>query len=125
MNSDSEVEFDSSDDDLSSNVQHSKRPFTRPFVHLKKRLRGAPCKSKYEALKAAGRVRDLCFTKRYSNADIKGLLKSSFPSLAYAVAESRRIRGTELYRQQKTPSCTIELKSNFNPGLKSKVLVPI
>ncbi|CAH3152746.1 unnamed protein product, partial [Porites lobata] len=82
MNSDSEVEFDSSDDDLSSNVQHSKRPFTRPFVHLKKRLRGAPCKSKYEALKAAGRVRDLCFTKRYSNADIEGLLKSNFPSLA-------------------------------------------
>ena len=82
MNSDSEVEFDSSDDDLSSNVQHSKRPFTRPFVHLKKRLRGAPCKSKYEALKAAGRVRDLCFTKRHSNADIEGLLKSNFPSLA-------------------------------------------
>ena len=59
MNSDREVEFDSSDDDLSSNVQHSKRP----FVHLKKRLRGAPCKSKYKALKAAGRVHDLCFTK--------------------------------------------------------------
>ena len=78
MNSNSEVEFDSSDDDLSSNVQHSKRPFTRPFVHLKKRLRGAPCKSKYKALKAAGRVRDLCFTKRYSNADIKGMLKSNF-----------------------------------------------
>ena len=28
--------------------------------------------------------------------------------------ESRRIRGTELYRQQKTPSCTMELKSNFS-----------
>ena len=27
---------------------------------------------------------------------------------------SRRIRGTELYRQQKTPSCTMELKSNFS-----------
>ena len=32
----------------------------------------------------------------------------------YWVTESRRIRGTELYRQQKTPSCTIELKSNFS-----------
>ena len=31
----------------------------------------------------------------------------------YGVTESRRIRGTELYRQQKTPSCTTELKSNF------------
>ena len=28
--------------------------------------------------------------------------------------ESRRIRGTELYRQQKTPSCTMELKHNFS-----------
>ena len=83
MNSDSEVEFDSSDDGLSSNVQHSKRPFTRPFMHLKKRLQGAPCKSKYKALKPAGRVRDICFIKRYSNADIEGmLLKSNFPSLA-------------------------------------------
>ena len=81
MNSDSEVEFDSSDEDLSNNLKHSKRPFTRPFVHLKKRLQGAPCKSKYDALKAAGRVRDLCFTKRYSNADIEGMLKSNFPSL--------------------------------------------
>ena len=31
----------------------------------------------------------------------------------HGFTESRRIRGTELYRQQKTPSCTIELKSNF------------
>ena len=34
--------------------------------------------------------------------------------VVYAVAESRHIRGTELYRQQKTPSCTMELKSNFS-----------
>ena len=33
--------------------------------------------------------------------------------VVYAVAEIRRIRGTELYRQPKTPSCTMELKSNF------------
>ena len=32
----------------------------------------------------------------------------------YGVTESRRIRGNELYRQQKTPSCTMELKSNFS-----------
>ena len=32
----------------------------------------------------------------------------------YGVTESRRIRGTELYRHQKTPSCTIALKSNFS-----------
>ena len=82
MNSDSEVKFDSSDDGLSSNVQHSKRPFTRPFVHLKKSLWGAPCKSKYKALKVAGRVGDLCFMRRYSNADTEGILKSNFPSLA-------------------------------------------
>ena len=51
-------------------------------MHLKKRLRGAPCKSEYDALKAAGRVRDLRFTKRYSNVDVEGMLKSNFPSLA-------------------------------------------
>ena len=33
--------------------------------------------------------------------------------VVYAAAESRHIRGTELYRQQKTPSCTMELKSNL------------
>ena len=32
--------------------------------------------------------------------------------VVYAVAEICRIRSTELYRQQKTPSCT--LKSNFS-----------
>ena len=30
------------------------------------------------------------------------------------VTESRRIRGTELYRQQKVLSCAMELKSNFS-----------
>ena len=34
--------------------------------------------------------------------------------VVYAVAESRRIRGTELYRQQKTHSRTAELESNFS-----------
>ena len=33
--------------------------------------------------------------------------------VVYGVTESRRIRGTELYRQQKTSSCTMELKGNF------------
>ena len=33
--------------------------------------------------------------------------------VVYAVAESRHIRSTELYRQQKTRSCTMELKSNI------------
>ena len=32
----------------------------------------------------------------------------------YGVTESRHIRDIELYRQQKTPSCTMELKSNFS-----------
>ena len=34
--------------------------------------------------------------------------------VVYGVTERRRIRGTELYRQQKNPSCTMELKSNFS-----------
>ena len=32
----------------------------------------------------------------------------------YGVTESRRISGTELYCQQKNPSCTMELKSDFD-----------
>ena len=32
----------------------------------------------------------------------------------YGVTESRGIRGTELYRQQKVLSCAMELKSNFS-----------
>jgi len=34
--------------------------------------------------------------------------------MVYGVTESRSIRGTKLYHQQKTPSCTMELKSNFS-----------
>ena len=34
--------------------------------------------------------------------------------VVYGVTESPRIRGTQLYRQQKTPSCRMELKSNFS-----------
>ena len=34
--------------------------------------------------------------------------------VVYGVTESRHIRGNELYRQQKTRSCTMELKSNFS-----------
>ena len=34
--------------------------------------------------------------------------------VVYGVTESRRIRANELYRQQKDPSCTMELKSNFS-----------
>ena len=34
--------------------------------------------------------------------------------VVYGVTESRRIRGIELYRQQKTLSCTMELRSNFS-----------
>ena len=34
--------------------------------------------------------------------------------LVYGVTESRRIRGTKLYRHQKAPSCTMDLKSNFS-----------
>ena len=32
----------------------------------------------------------------------------------YGVTESLRITSTELCSQQKTPSCTMELKSNFS-----------
>ena len=32
----------------------------------------------------------------------------------YGATESRRIRGTELYRKEKNPPCTMELKSNYS-----------
>ena len=34
--------------------------------------------------------------------------------VVYGVTESRRVRGTELYHQQKNPLCTMKLKSNFS-----------
>ena len=37
---------------------------------------------------------------------------------AYGVTESRRIRGIELYRQQKSPSFRMELKSNVSLNLE-------
>ena len=37
---------------------------------------------------------------------------------AYRVTESRRIRGTELYCQQKSPSCRMEQKSNVSLNLE-------
>ena len=46
-----------------------------------------------------------------TNAHIYALQKKN---VVYGVTESRRIRCTELYRQQKTPSCTMRLKSNFS-----------
>ena len=53
-----------------------------------------------------------------TNAHIYAHQKSPYMRYKQAcvdgVTESRRIRGTELYRQQKTPSCTMELKSNFS-----------
>ena len=47
-----------------------------------------------------------------TNAHIYALQTSMW--LVYGVIEGRRIRGTELYRHQKAPLCTMDLKSNFS-----------
>ena len=53
-----------------------------------------------------------------TNAHIYAHKKSSYICVtnkhAVRVTESPRIRDTELYRQQKTFSCTMDLKSNFS-----------
>ena len=67
----------------------------------------------------------LAILNNYTIIELIGVFKNSFSykrpyicvtnkHVVYAVAEIRRIRGTELYRQQKTPSCTMALKSNFS-----------
>ena len=51
------------------------------------------------------------YTRAYICAQKNPYICVKNKHVVYAVAESRRIRGTKLYRQQKTPSCTLELKS--------------
>ena len=50
----------------------------------------------------------------YICAQKKPIYKRYKQACVYGVTESRRIRGSELYRQQKTSSCMMELKSNFS-----------
>ena len=54
------------------------------------------------------------YKRAYICAQKKPIYMRYKQAYVYGVTESRRIRGTELYRQQKTPSCTMELKSNFS-----------
>ena len=55
----------------------------------------------------------LCGFKRAYICAQTHILGVTNKHVVYAVTESRRIRSTELYRQPKTPSCTMELKGNF------------
>ena len=56
----------------------------------------------------------LCGYKRaYTCAQKSTYICVTNKHVVYGVTESGRIRVTELYRQQKNPSCTMELKGNF------------
>ena len=56
----------------------------------------------------------LCGYKRaYTCAQKSPYICVTNKHVVYGVTESGRIRVTELYRQQKNPSCTMELKGNF------------
>ena len=55
----------------------------------------------------------LCGHKRAYMRTKKPYICVTNKHVVHGVTESRRIRGTELYRQPKTPSCTMELKGNF------------
>ena len=56
----------------------------------------------------------LCGYKRaYTCAQKSTYICVTNKHVVYGVTESGRIRVTELYRPQKNPSCTMELKGNF------------
>jgi len=54
----------------------------------------------------------LCCKRAYICAQKSPYICVTNKHVVYGVTESRRIRVTKLYRQQKTPSWTIELKNN-------------
>ena len=54
------------------------------------------------------------YKRAYICAQTKPIHMRYKQACVYGVTKSRRIRGTELYRQQETHSCTMELKSNFS-----------
>ena len=56
-------------------------------------------------------VFDHFLTSAHIYAHQKAHIYALQTSMCIWVTESRRITGTELYRQQKTPSCTMKLKS--------------
>ena len=68
----------------------------------------------FPALWGYSQVYDHFLTNAHIYAHQKAHIYALQTSMCIWVTESRRIRGTELYRQQKTPSCTMELKSNFS-----------
>lgn len=78
--SDSEVEIDVANENVTK-PEHAGRAFTRPFVHLVKRQIALPSKARHEKLKKAGRVHDLCFTKKHTSAEMERLVRTNFPSL--------------------------------------------
>ena len=54
------------------------------------------------------------YKRAYICAQKKSIYMRYKQACVCGVTESRRIIGTELYRQQKTHSCTMEVKSNFS-----------
>ena len=67
---------------LTSRAQEgSNKDFTRPLVFLEKKLPSVPQKSRLEALKKDGRVKDITFKMRHSPREIGRLMLASFPAL--------------------------------------------
>lgn len=78
----SDTSSSSDTDPVEGRLMFSKRAFTRTFVHLDKRFKKAPTSKELKALKDAGRVKDLAFTKNNSVGDMENLLLLSFNSLS-------------------------------------------
>lgn len=74
---------DSSDSDVAPLCpkRHGSRAFSRTFVHLDKRTRAMPNRNEFNRLRAAGRVKEIAFTKNHTATDMQQLLLFHFPSL--------------------------------------------
>ena len=74
---------ESSDSDVAppSPKRHGSRAFLRTFVHLEKRSKAMPTRREFNRLKAAGRVKQIAFTKNHASADMERLLLFHFPCL--------------------------------------------
>ena len=67
---------------LTSRAQKgSNKDFTRPFIYLEKQLPSVPQKTRLEALKKDGRVKDVTFKRRHSPREIGRFILASFPAL--------------------------------------------
>ncbi|KAK2560844.1 hypothetical protein P5673_016655 [Acropora cervicornis] len=119
---------ESSDSDVAppSPKRHGSRAFLRTFVHLEKRSKAMPTRREFNRLKAAGRVKQIAFTKNHASADMERLLLFHFPCLVDL--DLSRLRFITSYDKGHAMSVVFryipsgeEIMAQFTQGPKQKV----